>query len=83
MSNWAGVAISIGLYIVSQSPVHWRYRNHALDADQPPNWNLDHFVLTDQQVQSVTQSILYVIQEGGGGGGGGGGGEWGKEEDKK
>ena len=50
VSNWAGIAISLGLYVVSQSPVHWRYRNHAVDADHTPDWPLDCFIPTDQQV---------------------------------
>ena len=50
VSNWAGFAISLGLYVVSLSPVHWRYRNHAVDADHTPHWPMDCFIPTDEQV---------------------------------
>ena len=50
MSNWAGYAISLGLYVVSYSPMHWRYRNHAIDADQVPDLAMDTFLPTSEQV---------------------------------
>ena len=50
VSNWAGLAVALGLYVVARSPAHWRYRNYALDADSPPDWDLDAFVSTDEQV---------------------------------
>lgn len=36
VSNWGGYALSLALFVVSSSPVHWRYRNHGIDAAQPP-----------------------------------------------
>lgn len=50
VSNWAGYALSLGLYVVSSSPMHWRYRNHAIDANQPPSLNRDDFIPTADQV---------------------------------
>ena len=36
VSNWGGYALSLALFVVSSSPVHQRYRNHGIDAAQPP-----------------------------------------------
>jgi len=55
VSNWAGLAVALGLYVVSRSPAHWRYRNYALDADSPPDWTLESFVSTDEQVTIAGQ----------------------------
>ena len=50
VSNWAGYAIALGLYVVSCSSMHWRYKNHAIDADQVPDLNMDSFLPTSEQV---------------------------------
>lgn len=53
VSNWAGYAVTLGLYVASSSPMHWRYRNHAIDADQPPSLNRNNFIPTASQVSQV------------------------------
>ena len=50
VSNWGGYAVAGGLYVASSSPFHWRYRNHAINADQPPQFNLHKFLPTTEQV---------------------------------
>ena len=65
VSNWAGLAISLGLYVVSRSPVHWRYRNHAVDADHTPDWPLDCFIPTDEQVCIEIGDIMRTCYEDG------------------
>ncbi len=51
VSNWAGYAISLGLYVVSCcSPVHWRYRNYGVDADTTPKFDVKDFLPTANQV---------------------------------
>ena len=60
VSNWAGYALSLGLHVASSSPVHWRYRNHAIDANHPPSLNRADFVPTASQV-SLTASRLALF----------------------
>ena len=50
ISNWAGYAISLGLYAVSQCPVHWRYTHHGINAEIPPQFEESEFLPTDEQV---------------------------------
>lgn len=50
VSNWAGYAVSLGLFLVSSSPVHWRYRNHGVDADHTPKFDVNDFIPTMEQV---------------------------------
>ena len=50
VSNWAGYAVSLGLYVASCSPIHWRYRNHGINADDIPNFNVMDFLPTNDQV---------------------------------
>ena len=52
VSNWAGYAVSLGLYVVSSSPVHWRYRHHGiLPHNQTLELDQNHFLPTDPQVR--------------------------------
>ena len=48
VSNWAGHALAAGLYAVSTCPLHWRYRNQGIDAETPPQRDLNDFVNTEQ-----------------------------------
>ena len=50
VSNWAGYALAAGLYIVSSCPLHWRYRNHGIDAESPPELDISAFLNTSEQV---------------------------------
>lgn len=50
VSNWAGYALACGLYVASLSPVHWRYRHHGINADQPPTLDVNKFLPTAEQV---------------------------------
>ena len=50
VSNWGGYAVACGLFVASTSPLHWRYRNHAIDADQPPRFDVHKFLPTAEQV---------------------------------
>ena len=52
-SNFAGYAFSMGLYLVSCSPCHWRYRNCGIATDTIPKLDLKDFVPTAIQVQNV------------------------------
>ena len=51
VSNWGGYAVACGLFVASNSPFHWRYRNHAINADQPPQFDLHKFLPTTDQVR--------------------------------
>ena len=56
VSNWAGYAVSLGLYLVSSSQVHWRYRNHGLlPANHAPQFDLNNFLPAPMQVNSLIQ----------------------------
>lgn len=59
VSNWAGYAISIGLYAASQCPVHWRYSHHGINAEIPPQFELSEFLPTDEQVKQVITMLLF------------------------
>ena len=50
VSNWGGYALACGLYVGSGSPFHWRYRNHTINADQPPQFDVHRFLPTAEQV---------------------------------
>ena len=50
VSNWAGYALACGLCVASGSPFHWRYRNHAINADQPPQFDVHKFLPTAELV---------------------------------
>lgn len=50
-SDWGGYAVACGLYIVSNSPFHWRYRNYAINGDQLPQFDLHKFLPTVDQVR--------------------------------
>lgn len=50
VSNWAGYAVSLGLYVVSSSPCHWWYRNHGVDAECVPELDVKDFIPTMEQV---------------------------------
>lgn len=51
VSNWAGHALSLALYVVSaSSPMHWRYRNHGIGVNQPPSLDKQDFFPTTSQV---------------------------------
>lgn len=51
VSDWGGYAVACGLYVASNSPYHWRYRNYAISADQPPQFDLHKFLPTTDQVR--------------------------------
>ena len=46
-----GWALAAGLCAVTQCPVHWWYRNHAMGEKSPPKCTLEAFLPTDNQVQ--------------------------------
>lgn len=50
VSNWGGYALSAGLYLVSTSPTHWRYKNHGINAEKPPPLSVSDFLPTPEQV---------------------------------
>lgn len=50
VSNWGGYAIALGLYLVSSCQLHWRYRNRGINAEQPPQLNVDEFLPDATQV---------------------------------
>lgn len=50
VSNWGGYALSLGLYLVSTCPIHWRYCNRGIDAETPPPLTVDQFLPTAEQV---------------------------------
>lgn len=49
--DWGGYALACGLYVVSTSPFHWRYRNHATNANKMPQFSLYQFLPTAEQVR--------------------------------
>ena len=57
VSNWGGYALACGLYIASNSPFHWRYRNRAVNADQPPQFSVHKFLPTAEQVRMKIETI--------------------------
>ena len=52
VSNWGGYAMSLGLYVVSSCQLHWRYRSHGIDAENPPEFHTNQFLPTNEQVSS-------------------------------
>lgn len=54
ISNWAGYAVSLGLYAVSNCPVHWRYARHGINAETPPLFDVAEFLPSDDQVYSYS-----------------------------
>ena len=52
VSNWGGYAMSLGLYVVSSCQLHWRYRSHGINAENPPEFNTNQFLPTNEQVSS-------------------------------
>ena len=50
VSNWAGYALSLGLYLTSSSPAHHRYRNRGIGADHAPKSVLQDFLPSNDQV---------------------------------
>ena len=59
VSSWAGYALACGLCVASGSPFHWRYRNHAINADQPPQFDVHRFLPTAEQVSD--NSVIPVL----------------------
>ena len=72
VSNWGGYALACGLYLASRSPVHWRYRNHAINADRPPQFDVAKFLPTAEQVRCLwddhcippSQPMVYLYPTG-------------------
>lgn len=56
VSNWAGYAVGLGLYLASTSRLHWRYRNHAINAETPPSFSPTQFLPTADQVRQQCDS---------------------------
>ena len=54
--NWAGYAISVGLYIASSCPLHWRYCKHGIDAESPPAMAVEQFLPITEQVSIRTHA---------------------------
>ena len=48
VSNWAGHALSAGLYAVSQCPLHWRYKNHGINAETTPTLDINDFINSER-----------------------------------
>lgn len=59
VSNWGGYALACGLFVASSSPVHWRYRNGAIDADHPPKVDINKFLPTADQVRTRLIKFMY------------------------
>ena len=62
VSNWAGYAISMGLYIASSCPLHWRYCKHGIDAESPPAMAVEQFLPTAKQVSIRTHVDFSLAQ---------------------
>ena len=54
VSNWAGYAIALGLYLVSSCQFHWRYRHYGINAESPPNLNIDELLPSAEQVSCLS-----------------------------
>lgn len=50
VSDWGGYAVAIGLYAVSQCPIHWRYARHAINSETPAQFQLSDFLPSNEQV---------------------------------
>lgn len=44
-------ALAGGLYVVSSSPYHWRYKNYSINMNKPPQFSLTSFIPTNDQVR--------------------------------
>ena len=51
VSNWGGYGLALSLYLLSSCPIHWRYKQHGINAECLPQWKLEQFLPTNQQVQ--------------------------------
>ena len=60
VSSWAGYALALSLYVVSSSPIHWRYRNHGINADQTPQLNRADFLPTISRVTNIQKYFLSI-----------------------
>ena len=49
-SNWGGYALSLGLYLISTCPLHWRYKNHGSGAESPPDFSVSQFLPSSEDV---------------------------------
>lgn len=63
VSNWGGDALAAGLYAVSQCPLHWRYRNHGVNAETPPTLDINDFVNTERVGSSVYSWPVNIMSE--------------------
>ena len=61
VSNWGGYAVSLGLYVVSLCQLHWRYRNHGIDAENPPDFHTNQFLPTNEQVRTASSNHVLVF----------------------
>ncbi len=43
-------ALAGGLYVASTSPYHWRYKNYSINSHQQPQFSVDDFIPTNDQV---------------------------------
>ncbi len=51
ISDWGGYAISLGLYAVSQCPIHWRYVRQSVNAENIHQFQQSDFLPSNQQVR--------------------------------
>ena len=51
-SNWGGYALSLGLYLVSSCPLHWRYKNRGIGAESPPDLSVSQFLPSPENVST-------------------------------
>ena len=59
VSNWGGYGLALSLYLLSSCPVHWRYKQHGINADCPRQWKLEQFLPTNQQVTCCNHYVLH------------------------
>ena len=60
VSNWGGYAIACGLYVASSSPIHWRYRNRSISAEQTPQFDVHKFLPTAEVVSFMVIIIIIL-----------------------
>ena len=60
VSNWAGHALATGLYAVSSCPLHWRYRNHGINAETPPTLDINDFINTETVSAQATSLRVFI-----------------------
>ena len=58
VSNWGGYAVALGLYAASNCPLHWRYRNHGVNAETPPDFSLNQFLPNAEQVSACGCNLI-------------------------